>query len=261
MATKTRPPKLNVTKNYRLFERNDDNRQLDMKKHKALFASMKLYGFLSSFPISCRRNSSQKLKVKDGQHRLAVAETLGLPIYWIEEPIDFDIALVNCTAKTWVPLDYARKHAVNGKKVYLEGLEFAERHGIPVAKAFSLLGGTTCYNNIRTSFIDGTFKVKDREWAELVARIYTAVVDMSACVRSARFLEACMAVCRVSSFSASRLITNAKRCRDKLIAYSTRDAYLDMLEMIYNYNRSTLVGLKVEAVMAMRDRSAILNKT
>lgn len=247
-------PKLNCTKNYRLFLPNPDNRPFDAKKHKRLLNSMKRYGFLSCFPIACFRNGDKHLVVKDGQHRLAFAETLGLPVWWIEEKIDFDVALINCTPKTWVLKDFAEKYALGGKKAYQDGLEFAAVHGLPIGVTFSLLAGTTTFSNIQGQFVDGSFKVKDRAYAELVASIYTSMVDLSQDVRNARFMEACMGVCRVQEFKPSRLIQNAKRCREKLISYSTKDAYLEMLEEIYNFGRHELVGLKAKARMVMRKR-------
>ena len=122
--------KITATKNYRLFHRSDENRALNLKKHKKLYESMRLYGFLPSFPIVCYRDAKGNLVVKDGQHRLAIAEELGLPVYYVEESIDFDVAVVNCTPKGWTLVDYAQKFAANGVSSYQEHLDFADRFGI-----------------------------------------------------------------------------------------------------------------------------------
>jgi len=257
MATARTGRKISATKNYRLFGGSDENRPLDLRKHKKLMDSMKEYGFLESYPIVCHRNGDKHLIVKDGQHRLAVAEALGLPVYWVEEAVDFDVAKINCTPKTWTLRDFAQKHAKNGKAAYQEGLEFVEQHRLPIGTAFSLLAGTTTFSNVQNSFYDGSFSIRDRQWADAVAGIYGPLVEMSVDIRNARFVEACMAVCRVKEFDAKRLLQNAKRCREKLVSFSTRDAYLDMLEAIYNYGRKTLVGLKAEATMVMRERNAV----
>lgn len=252
--------KIQVTKNYRLFQiHSNENRPLDLKKHRKLSESMKLYGFLHCFPIVVAANEAGVKIVKDGQHRLAIAEELGLPIYWVEETVDFDVAVVNSTSKVWQLADYAKKHASNGIKSYEEGLEFASRHGLPIGPAFSLLAGTTGFSNCQSAFIDGTFKIKDRQWAESVAGIYGPLVMMSPDLKTARFIEACMAICRVEGFDAKRLLANCERCREKLVSYSTRDAFLDMLEELYNFGRKQLVGLKAAAIMALRDRN-IINK-
>jgi len=246
-----------------MFGRSQENRPLDLKKHRRLVESMKTYGFLRCFPIVCFRSDKGNLVVKDGQHRLAIAESLGLTVHWIEETVDFDVAVINCTSKTWVLKDYAQKFAANGKADYQRGLapqfEFvahAEKHGFPIGPAFALLAGTTGITNVWESFVGGTFKVKDEKWANAVAGIYGPMLAMSSALDTARFLEACMAVCRVREFDTDRLLHNAAKCREKLVAYSNRDAFLDMLEEVYNFGRSKLVGLRTAAIMAMRERNA-----
>ena len=246
--------KIQQTKNYRLFIRNPENRPTDARKHRKLRESLQRYGFLRCFPVVVRREDD-KLIVKDGQHRLMIAETLGIPVWWVEEEVDFDIATINSAAKVWSLRDFALKHAANGLTDYAEGLEFAALHKLPIGTAFALLAGLTGLTACHDEFIDGTYKVKDRAWADLVAGIYAPLVAMSPEIRNARFVEACMAVARVPGFEADRIISGAKRQRDKLVAYSTRDAYLEMLEEIYNFKRSNLVGLKALATMAMRDRN------
>ena len=245
-----------ATRNYRLFESHDpENRIVEPLKHKALLTSMKQYGFLRSFPIVAVRDKKGHLRVKDGQHRLFFAEQLGLPVYFVVADEDFDVAVVNSTPRVWVVGDFARKHAANGNRAYQEGLEFANAHHLPIGIAFALLSGTTTYRNIQVAFQRGEWKPKDRAWADAVAGIYSSMVQMAPVMRNVRFLAACMAACRVGGFDGTRLIANAKRCRERLVAYSTRDAYLDMMEYVYNYGRKELVGLKAAAQMAMKERS------
>lgn len=254
--------KIECTRNYRMFQNNSgENRPLDIRKHRKLEASMKLYGFLDCYPIIVYRDDKGLWVVKEGQHRLSLAETLGLPVYYVETAVDFDIALVNNTQKPWALIDYARKHAGNGIKSYQEGLVFMGEYKLPISKAFCLLAGTTVFSNFYESFIDGTFRIKDRPWANAVAGIYAPLVDLSKAVKNDRMIEACMAVCRVSDFDPKRLLSNAERCREKLVAYSQRDSYLQMLEEVYNFGRKQLVGLKSMAIMAMRERNPVKVKS
>lgn len=252
--------KINATKNYRLFGGSDENRPLDLKKHRKLRESMERYGFLRSYPIVCYRDKNNNLIVKDGQHRLSIAESLGLTVYWVDEEVDFDVAVVNCTAKVWAIIDYAKKYAVNGCEDYAELMEFAEKHGVPIGTAVCLLGGTTSFSNVSNNYYGGEFKIKNRKWAELVVSIYNPLVGLSPAVGNSRFMAACMGVCHVKEFEPERLLHSAERCRELLVSYSTKDAYLDMIEKIYNFNRKYLVGLKTMAVMEMRKRNAIFVK-
>jgi hypothetical protein len=251
--------KVQSTKNYRLFTRSEENRQTDIKKHKALMRSMRKYGFLPCFPIVCVRDEKNRLVVKDGQHRLAIAETLGLPVHWIEEATDFDVATINSTAKVWTVRDYAERWLASGKAAYGEAMEFAEQHRLPLGIAFAMLGGVSSFNGISDPFMRGDFRVKDREWADAVAATYGPITKLAPATRNARFLAACMAACRIPDFDVERFLANARRCQDKLGAFSTRDAYLDMMETVYNFNRQKLVGLKAAATMAMRERSFVHN--
>lgn len=255
MSTKRR---IQMTKNYRLFTSNvGENRPLDMKKHKKLFASMELYGFLPSYPIIVFRDKRGDMIVKDGQHRLAVAESLGLTVHYVEEVIDYDVAIVNDAQKSWQTKDYALKWSANGFKDYQEGIEFAETHNLPIGTAFALLAGTTNFSNIDSDYKSGWFKVKDRKWAQSVAAIYAPMVALSSNLKHIAFIEACMAICRVPEFDPNRMLHNAEhRCRELLLKFGNREANLDMLEKVYNFGRVKLVGLKAAATMAMRERSA-----
>ena len=262
MATKTteKPAKptakrtIQVTKDYDLFQRSEHNRDTTMAGRKKLVASMEKYGFIPSFPVVVRRDADGKLVVVDGQHRLLIARHLGLPVYFVEESAEFVTAEVNDAMRTWGLSDYVQTWARNGNKDYVEAQEFARRHGIAIGKACSILGGTVSTGNVDSQIRSGTFKVKDREWAEAVATLYTAVCKLSKDISKTRFLEACMAVTRVKGFDLSRMTSGAKKCREKLAGYSTRDGNLEMLEEVYNYGRKQMFGLKVAALMALRDR-------
>ena len=253
--------KIQSTRDYRLFDYNNgENRPLDIKKHKRLVTSMKKYGFLSCFPIVVVRAKNGKLTIRDGQHRFVIAQSLALPIYFVEEATDFDLAEMNGTPLPWKLDDFARKYAANGVKPYEEGLQFAENHKLPISDAFALLAGTSSYSNIREQFVAGSFKVKDRAWAESVASLYKSLVTMSKQLKSTRMLAACLAVCRVPEFDAKRLLRGAKRCHDRLAAYSTKDGYLRMLEDVYNFGSARSFGLAAAANNAERERHPVKSK-
>ena len=249
--------KINSTRHYAMFERSKENRLTNVGRRKRLMRSMQKYGFLPYFPIVCKRVNG-KLTVLEGQHRLEIAESIGQPVYWVEASVSFDIAEINGTAEVWKLKDYAEKYAANGNIHYAEILEFKERYGLTIGVAATLLAGNSSFSNIQPSFIDGKFVVKDREWAMQVASLYSSLVAESRLLRTSRCLEACIMVCRVEGFEPSRLIHGAKRCNDKLLSFSTRDAYLAMFEEIYNFGRKQLFGLKAAAITAMRSRNAVV---
>jgi hypothetical protein len=254
--------RIHCTKDYTRFEFDPgENRRLDMKKHKKLEESMDQYGYLWVYPVVCKPGKNGKLVMTDGQHRFTHAEQAGLPVYYVVSDVDFDVAVVNSAAKTWELRDYAEKHFANGLTVYKEALDFTDRNRLGIGIGFALLAGTTSWSNCRVSFINGTFKVKDREWAERVASIIVGLRNVSPKLNRTEFFRACMAVSRVKDFDPARLIHNAARCREKLLPYGTQEAYLDMLEHVYNHNRrGGMFPLKVMAMNAMRERNAAETK-
>lgn len=259
MSTRTAIPRIQATKNYSLFQRDSSNRETHPEKRKLLQDSMKTYGFLPCYPIIVYRNA-QKLIVKDGQNRLAIAEQYGLTVFYVVHENTFDTALVNSGAEKWKLSDYAEVYARNGEKAYQEALEFATTHRIPLGLSAAMLHGTSSFSNIKADFLRSKFRVRDRAWAERIAAIYVPMIQMQPQLKGARFIEACMAVCRVEDFDGKRLVQAAQGCREKLAPYSTRDAFLGMLEEVYNFRRSKIVGLKAAALMAMRERSPAKKK-
>lgn len=243
------------TKDYSLFELSPDNRQVCLSKHRKLEESMQKYGFLRCFPMACYKRGVKWI-IKDGQHRFEVARKLGLPVWWIESPEDFDVADTAAGQKSWQAGDYVNRFIRRGLKAYIELKDFCDTHKITVQVGAKLLSGTVSFGNIVDKFYSGNLVIKDRRWADVVASCYTGLCNLSKSVKNARLLEACMYAARVPNFDAGRLLSNAERCCDRLRPYSTRDAYLSMLEEIYNFNKRHLVPLKISAEQAMRERNA-----
>lgn len=242
------------TKKYGLFKRCTDNRPCEPERRKALMHSMKKYGWLASFPMSCKLDKGV-LIVKDGQHRLAIAEILQIEVVYVLESVDFDVAEVNSAQKTWVTADYAMRWANQGKEEFAKVLAFHEENRVPLGQAFAILAGTSSFSNVNESVKNGTYKITDLPYAESIVSIYKAFINASETINRGRILEACIMICRVPGFNTSRLIGGINKCRDKLVAYSTVDANLRMIEEIYNHGRQMTVPLKFEAESAMKQRN------
>jgi hypothetical protein len=255
-----KPPKINVTTNYKLFSRGEDNRPLDLKRHKPLKESMEKYGFIPDYHIMCERDTKGNLVIKDGQHRFYFAQLLGLPIYWSETQTEFDVADVNTAQRGWLPMDYAQRFSADGREDYTELIEFKTEHEVPLTIAAQLLAGVTTFATIAQRFYAGDFRVTDRPWARSVVAVYAPIVKVHKKLKTRVFLLSCMAVARVKGFSAKRLVDGISHCREKIAAYATRDGYLQMLEEIYNYRRKEQIGLRIDAINVMRARNPLERK-
>jgi hypothetical protein len=244
-----------VTKNYRLFKNSAKNRDLDLPKHRNLRLSMQEYGFLPELPVIVSRDETGQLTIEDGQHRVAFAELLGLPVYWVEKTANFEIAKLNGCSRGWTIIDFAENFAKNGNQHYGELLEFSERRGIKLTISACMLSGALAFSKISVQFRVGQFEVKERELGDVVAQLYSAFRNADPRMATTRLVEALVAVAR-TDLDAQRMISNISYCHDKLHQYSSRDGFLDMLEEIYNFRKKSLVPLKINAVQAMRSRSS-----
>lgn len=246
---------LRTTKDYSMFEQSNDNRPVNLDKRKKLMLSMQEHGFLPAYPLHVNRTRSGKLLIRDGQHRFAVAQKLGLAVWYVVLDDDINIADINNTQIPWNPVDYIMSFAAQGKNDYAELNDFRVRHHLPAMSAAAILSGCQAISNIKPRFVAGEFKVKNRERAEVIGATYSALCNLNRKVRNARCLAAVYACAHVPTFDHKRLLAGAERCIDKLVSYSTNDAYLTMLEDIYNFGRKQREPLKIPAQNIMRQRN------
>jgi hypothetical protein len=256
--------KLTVTRNYDLFFFSGNRPVvLESGKRRLLRKSMQRYGYIQGFPVLCRRENG-RLIVLDGQHRLTIAKELGLPVSYTvdcERDTPIEVHQINNTQKCWEPRDYVEVHAAAGKQDYKDILEFADRHGMPVAISAAILGDHGGGNNIRRSIADGSFKVRSRGSADRVANLFRELTKISRVVKSHLLIGALFAICQVEGMDDQRIIRGANRSPESLVKYGSKEAYLTMLEDLYNLGHSkNRVPLKFMAESAMRNRNPAKRK-
>lgn len=258
--------KTTTTRNYSLFISDTSNRVItdkDKRRLKLLRLSMKKYGFLP-FPILVRR-SGDKLKVIDGQHRLVVAQELGLQLMYIETDRD-DIVISECAAgqSPWNIRDYVASNAARGNKHYQELLAFADEHSMPLARCATLLRGRVGDGGIGGAAVqDGNFVVKDRVFAERVATIVKVVAQFSKFARSSNSVAAIARFVRVPQFSDEQLMKRIAAHPHMLKNQPTLEAFSDMYEAIYNHASRSRIPLAFMAkeVASKRADLGSMNKS
>ena len=257
---RTDKAKLNVTKNYDLFETVDQNRAVDTstKKRRDLRLSMIEHGYIPAYPIYVTRNGSGHLIIRDGQHRLETAASLQLPVYYIVCKAKADIATINNTQVVWKLKDYARAFAESGNSNYKELIEFSKVYEIPISVCISILGN--CSSKASgpnlAKFRTGGFKITSPEFAERIANLYRRLAALSNDVKNARLVQALFGFCLVDGVDDERLIKGAKRDSGKLKKFGTREGYLEMFETIYNLGRQKKVSIKFPAENILRQRKS-----
>jgi len=253
--------RLRVTKNYDMFDFSPENRPADTKNRRDLRKSMQTHGFIPAYPLHCVRNGGTNYIVKDGQNRLRMAQELGISVWYVICDDDANISEINNTQRRWSTKDYAESFAAQGFKDYIELLEFADTHKMPIWQSACILASSGRINAGQTRrFREGKFKIRSREMADRIARIYRALVDINRGVGTKYFICALFAACCVKGFDDERLIKKAKAAPELLETRGERDGYLSVLENIYNRRIGHKFPLRVEAENAMRKRHMLYDR-
>lgn len=249
-------PKILSTKKYELFGMLDENRPVDVgsPRRRRLMKSMQKSGWIRELPMLCVRNNN-RLFVKDGQHRLAIARELGIQVWYVViESGDIDVRTINGTQTPWNFLDYGGSFAAQGKSDYAEAMHFAKEHGIAASTAAALLIDHNSVGEISNQWKNGTFRIANRKGADIVAEVFSFVRSLNKQVGNRYMLCAIQACCLVPSFDTQRFMKAAERHPEMLAKYGSRDGYLDMIQRIYNFGRSIHFPLRIEAENALRRR-------
>src|ERR1700728_1996405 len=140
------------TKNYELFKFLPENRDIKSSILEKLTKSIKRNNFLCDFPLIVDSNYN----VLDGQHRLAVAKALKLPIYYIISNTikSDDMAFVNDAGGKWIREDYIKHFAEKGNVNYVKLRDLLKKLNIPIHEAIIYIGGE---KRVSKSLRDGTY--------------------------------------------------------------------------------------------------------
>jgi len=255
--TRAKNQTVKQTSDYSIFSMADRNRTvcLDSAKRRRLVQSMQQYGFIPAYPIYVYRTDG-RMEVQDGQHRLAAARQLGLPVYYIEVSHGIDIPRIQNTQAPWTIRDYAESYAKAGNPHYKDLLDFAEMHEVPIGTARDILGNCAGgrSGHVNAKFKSGDWKVTSRENADRVVRLLSAITSVAPQCRSRFLIAALFAYTLIEGADDRQLTVNLHRKPELARQYGSRDGYLDMLEQVYNFRARQATPIRVYAENMLKSR-------
>lgn len=247
---------------YGKFHRSDKrNRALSFKEHRKLYASMQKYGFLWEFHAVVER-CGKHFTIIDGQHRVAIAERLGLPVYYVITDRAIDVPEINSTSKAWTALTHIQHFANNGNAEYQKIKTVAAQYEIPITLAAMMLSGNGM--NCRNVIPQGTFVANEHDIADVVGSVIKGVSNAipRSTARHRSFVQCVINCARIPGFDAQRLISGILRCPEAIKPYGQSSAMLSCIEECYNYGRRlhARYPLAMEAKRIADGRNAFLAK-
>ena len=228
-------PKLEKSSAYGEFQQHPENRDINENHIRRLCKSMQKHGFLEAYPLHVTNGKGKKL-IKDGGHRFEAAKRLKIPFYFVLcEPRDLSIPEINNNQKAWALRDYVASYVRQGMAEYIELKEFHENYHLPLQLCARLLFGEQAQSgNADKAVKAGTFRVKNRKYAEMVVGIICALRTVSPLILNTQFQNAISKCCLVTGFDSIRFCRNAHRMAGVLQPQATIDDYLRLCEIVYN---------------------------
>lgn len=227
-----------ATMEYDQFSYSVINRPIDRDKVARMVMSMTEKGnWLEDYPIVVQENGV----VLDGQHRLEVARTLGVPIFFIIS--DMQIGQVAEAARNtdkWTTRDYLHFYSSQGGEDYVWLREFLERH--PHVGLAVVLTTTREYRErVYDAFRGGALRIDDdkKELLERMAGLSLVLKDyVPALYGRATFQRALAILLKHEGFDQDRLLSQWRNSGLNVYRQATAIDYVRVLGQIYNYKYS-----------------------
>lgn len=231
------------TEDYKIFKTIPGNRGVGDDHVKKLIASIAKKNLLPVNPIIV----NEKMEVVDGQHRLAAAESLKLPISYItcEGATIRTVQQLNAHQKQWNLHDYASSYAKQGNNQYINLIEFYQNQDLPVSLAIWLLSKDKWYGGHMAGFKEGQFVITSLyEAYEVIERRKILDEHTSRQVKRSRgLIRAIRTLVRNPEMDWDRLKEKLPLYSKQIPAFENTLDYLRVLEDIYNFNNKVRTRL------------------
>lgn len=217
------------TEDYLKFSEHTSNREVDLKHVNKLVKAISKKNLLHLNPIVV----DDQLKVIDGQHRLAAAKELQVPIFYVvdQEITKSDIASLNSNKKNWSPMDYINYWTIEKAPGFDVLSSFLSRYPfLNPSAALRLLGE----GNNRT-FKEGIIRLVEVKRAELIASTLQWYVERWPFASTVWFQRAITTIIISGEYDHERMVEKIEQQPRSMVQCVSAKQYIEMLEEIYNW--------------------------
>lgn len=224
------------TTDYSIFKEFSSNRELDEKHVRKLAKAISSRNLLHVNPIIV----TEDLRVIDGQHRLAAAKSLNVPIYYISGEVNRrDISKLNSHQKNWNAMDYINFYTIEKIPEFVQFSNLVNHY--PKMKVSALLSLSSEDNSrnltdLKSGFIDVTDIETAKQVSDHCCKLntdfgYTFVFD-------SRFPGALKKAIKTKGFDIVNFYRKLSASPRSFVPCHTINEYTKMIEEIYNYKVS-----------------------
>jgi hypothetical protein len=224
------------TTNYDLFHLLPENRAVDPKHVRKLVGMITHSNLLHVKPLDVTAD----LGIIDGQHRLAAARELGLPVYYKigQQLSEADITTLNVAQKNWQGPDYLHYWTVKGRTNYVALTAFRQRHPTLSFSNAKMMLGVSAKSNAE-EFRAGRWQAgeayKAEQVAEFIERIAIDVRSFKQPNHTGFVAAVYHCVVNVAGFDTKEFLRKILLNPRMLVPCASLKQFLEMFAEIYNY--------------------------
>lgn len=188
------------TTNLEQFKSLSGNRVVNVSKK--LRDSIREHGVATPIKVN------KKMEVIDGQHRLAVAKELNIPIEYEFDKTGISVAELNSTSKSWRLGDYIHQYATLGNMEYVRLANLLKQYPAlrPKVAITQATGITNRGTNEFTNAKDGSFAFRSYPDFEKFANSYQVFIDKTGLKTNTQLQYAYFILYSLNAFDDKRFI-------------------------------------------------------
>lgn len=222
---------------YEQFTSSVEQRLMKPNLVAKITASMKKFGFIPTTPIVVDKNN----RILDGQHRFQSARNLGIAFYFVvadHMPIDTIREMAKASA-SWDFGDYVTSHIHQGNDNYIRLRDLKELSGLGWSAFMN--GCFTDGKTRRDDIILGRFSLTERNEADIMDFLgkFDLLKSLFAGWGNRSFVIACAVCFSHPNYNHDQMKQRLKYQSTMLVRCPNAEAYVKMLETIYNYRSHT----------------------
>ena len=229
-----------VTKDYGLFKTIDGNRDVNELHVKRLTTSMQEKHLISPIIVN------EKYQIIDGQHRFRAARELKFPVYYIVIPGYglSDVQRLNQNSKNWTSTDFLDGYCDLGIPDYVQFKHFCEQYDFTMTITLAIVLDKVPGGGYWDDFKNGKFKFDDYFGATERADKITALKSYTELYNTRTFVAAMITLLKNPKFELTTFMQKLSYQQGALVPCTTANAYITLIEEIYNYKNRNKVSLR-----------------
>ena len=221
------------TTNYNIFKLDPRNRPINSDKLEKLYDSVAKVNLLREFPIVV----TPDLYVMDGQHRLKVAEALGVSIYYIvstKATIEH-ITMTTDAVSKWSTENYLHRWCVEGKLDYLMLREFWKSNDFLTLNTSMNLCHYGDRYGMNAGFRQGEYKCNDLPFAREVANALREWSKHVKFWKEVSFINAVTNLTGNVKYNHKQMMAKMEYLSTKMVKCTDTESYIAMMNPLYNH--------------------------